>query len=411
MSQPAPTLQEEKPAIRSSFNWTSFFIEITIVILAGIFAASVFVDFNPNTRLGGIEAEYLTRTAYPVATLLQRKGYIPLWDPYMELGDPMLENPVAFYFNPVLIGPSLLLGPITGIKISIVLTAIIAGLGGWALARVLGLGALARLLLALLCIGKGNMYSFLSQGHFAFFATQAYFPWIYAGVLAIFHGHRRWPPVLIALAFSLIFFAGSPWFPPPLVLTVGILTLFYVVDFHAGVKLSRFWRVIDIDWHKLGVVVASLLLTLCLSAVTFLTLWNTRQNIGGTTVAADYQADLGRVLSQYVADSNIFDPAMITWLPTASPLQLRDPLVVRSGGAHTVGFCDCCPPPTATAPWRVTLAGFVIFIFCTLWGAGQNPVIQWFYTRDPPGKSVSPRRARPGDFGIVAGCAGRHCGR
>ena len=380
MSQTDTNVQEGKTAVRSSFNWTSFFIEITIVILAGIFAASVFVDFNPNTRLGGIEAEYLTRTAYPVATLLQRKGYIPLWDPYMELGDPMLENPVAFYFNPVLIGPSLLLGPITGIKISIVLTAIIAGLGGWALARVLGLGPLARLLLALLCIGKGNMYSFLSQGHFAFFAAQAYFPWIYAGVLAIFHGHRRWPPVLIALAFSLIFFTGSPWFPPPLVLTVGILTLFYVIDFHAGVKLSGFWRVINIDWHKLGVVVASLVLTLCLSAVTFLTLWNTRQNIGGTTVAADYQADLGRVLSQYVSGFKQLGPSSDYMVANGFAFySYVTPLWYGLVVLILLGFVTAVRRRLPQLPWRVMLAGLVIFIFCTLWGAGQNPIIQWFY--------------------------------
>src|ERR1041385_1449726 len=216
-----PTFPQRQPTI----NFATFVIEMLLIVLASVFAASVFSNFNPALRVSGGEMEYLTRTAYTLGTLVPQKGYIPLWDPYMEFGDPMLENPVSFAFNPFLTWPSIFFGPENGIKLSIILTALLAGLGGWALARVLGLGALARLLLAMLCMGKGNMYSFLSQGHFALFAVQAYFPWIFVGVIGILQGRRRWPIVLTALAFALVFWTGLPWFPPAIVLVTAILAL------------------------------------------------------------------------------------------------------------------------------------------------------------------------------------------
>ena len=87
---------------QSTLNWAALITEFLIIVIAAAYATSVYMDFDPAKRLGGIEAEYLTRTAYPVPLLLREKGYIPRWDPFMESGDPMLENPVTFAFNPLL---------------------------------------------------------------------------------------------------------------------------------------------------------------------------------------------------------------------------------------------------------------------------------------------------------------------
>lgn len=372
------TSSSDRPA---AFNWATFILEIVIIVVASLYASSVYADFDSSKRLGGLEAEYLTRTAYSVPTLLREKGRIPLWDPFMELGDPMLTNPVSFYFNPVLMGPELLLGPNNGVKVSIILSALVAGLGGWALGRVLGLGPLARLLLALLLIGKGNMHSFLSEGHYAFFASQAYFPWIFAGVIGILRGYRRWPLILTALGVALVFFCGSPWYPPALALSAGLLTLCYTISFRRG---ANGHRTLAIEWGKIARVLFAFVLALCLSAVTFITLWNSRQGIGGSLIFQDYRANLGVVLEQFFSGFKELDnPAKFpegnafAFYSFVAPAWFSLLLVLLF--ALVAALRRRLPP----LPWRAVGAALVLFFFCMLWGAGQNPVIELLYVLIP----------------------------
>src|SRR5260370_28712793 len=122
---------------------------------------------------------------------LHNYGYIPLWQPLFEYGEPFLDNPFTFVFNPINTAPSIFTDGITGIKISVILTAILAAVGGWVLGRVLGFGLLARLLLALLCLGKGNMAAMIGTGYFQLSVTQAYFPWIMAVFYLCFRIRRH----------------------------------------------------------------------------------------------------------------------------------------------------------------------------------------------------------------------------
>jgi hypothetical protein len=366
-------------ASRPSTNLPAFIIEILVIIVAGIFAASAYADFDPAKRLGGVETEYLTRTAYSLSTFLREEGYVPLWDPYMEYGDPMLENPVSFAFNPFLTWPSVLFGAQNGIKVSVILTAIIAGIGGWALARVLGLGALARLLLALLCIGKGNMHSYLSQGHFAFFASQAYFPWIFAGIVGILRGYRRWPVIMAALAIALVFWTGSPWYIPAILISIGVLTLCYVIDIRAR-NGARFRYAIRVDWARIGLVILSLLLTVCLTAVTLLPLWAKKDYIGGSTVESDFRADLGVILAQYF--SGFKELGNTDTLPigtTFAYYSFVSPVWYALLLAALVLIVGWVRRKLPAMPWRIVGAATILFVFCTLWGAGQNPIIELSY--------------------------------
>ena len=386
MEQPAeqPVEPPSTPrANQSTVNLPAFLTEMLVIVIRGIFASSSYADFDPAKRLGGMETEYLTRTAYSFTAFFREKGYVPLWDPYMEFGDPLLENPVSFAFNPFLTWPSVLFGAQNGIKVSIILSAIIAGIGGWALARVFGLGALARLLLALLCIGKGNMHSYLSEGHFAFFASQAYFPWIFAGIVGILRGFRRWPVIMAALAFALVFWTGSPWYLPAILISIGILTLCFVIDIRVR-NTARFPYSIRIDWAKVALVILSLILAVCLTAITFLPLWAKKDFIGGSTIASDFRADLGVILAQYF--SGVKELGVINALPIGTNFayySFVSPVwyvLLLAALTLIVGWMRRKPP---AMPWRLVGAGIVIFVFCTLWGAGQNPIIELAYQLIP----------------------------
>ncbi len=361
-------------------NIPAFFIEIVLIVIAAIFAASIYADFTPNKRLGGTETEYLTRTAYTLGTLLREKGRIPLWDPYMEMGDPMLENPVSFAFNPFAIWPSILFGPYNGVKLSIILTAIVAGLGGWALARVIGLGPLARLLLAFLCIGKGNMHSYLAQGHFAFFLSQSCFPWIFAGVIGMLRGYRRWPLIMTVLGFALVFWSGSPWYPPAIVIVMMVLVACYAIKRPpAKGDEAPYWWSFRVDWRKVGIVVFSIALTAVLAAVTTLPLWNMIDKIGGSGIFTDYRTDLGVIFSGFFNEvkeiqntGKFIDGQAFAWYSFVTPFWyalLIVALLVLAWGRRKLPAIN----------WRVFIAAIFLFFFCSLWGAGRNPIIELSY--------------------------------
>ncbi len=143
-----------------------FAAEALLVIFLAAAIPQPFLTPDSDTQLFGREAEWLTSSAHLAANTLRERGYIPLWQPYLEFGEPLIDGPFAFVLNPITAGPSLVYGGVRGIKLGVVLTAVTAGLGGWVLGRVLGLSAVGRLLLAFLMVGKGNMHAMIGAGYY-----------------------------------------------------------------------------------------------------------------------------------------------------------------------------------------------------------------------------------------------------
>ncbi len=339
---------------------------------------------DPALQLPGREAEWLTSSAYLAADGLRRHGYIPLWQPYLEFGEPLVDNPFSFVLNPLSAGPSLLEGGARGVRLSVALSALLAGWGGWALARVLGCGALGRLLLALLLLGKGNMHAMIGAGYFQLGVSQAYMPWVVAGAVAALRLPRRrwslpqrrgWPPVLAAVAFTLLFWAGNIWYTLPMLVSLALLALT-----HALRPARR------LDWPALRRLVLAAALTVGLSAVTLLPLWINRAHIGGhpDEIGAGRVADLARVVEQF------YNGDIQTYLEGRAP-----------GAAHfyysfvtPLWFAALLfvllPPvfpflhrPALPGAWRVWLVGVVMVVFATVWGAGGNPLMVWLYDHVP----------------------------
>lgn len=247
-------------------------VEWLIIVIVALVATSNY-DLSSPKQLAGYEAEYLTSPVFLVEKNLREEGYIPLWNPWYESGEPLVENPFSFLLNPVSSVPTLIYGGLNGIKISVILSAIVAGWGGWALARVLGLRWLGRLLLALLCIGKGNMGAMIGAGWFQLGTSQAYIPWVVAGTIGILRfKHRRWPIVLTVLAFTLLFWAGNVWYTLPTLLIVATVTLSHIVKIVRVQGEQRTIWSLAINRFALRRMLMAGLLTVGFSAITLLPL-------------------------------------------------------------------------------------------------------------------------------------------
>jgi len=105
----------------------------------------------------------------------------PFWNPYKCAGMGMLSNPESMVVSPSLI-PYLLFGPYAGLYIEIVGHIAIGFAGGYVLGRVMGLGALAAIVSAVVFPSSSWLYLHLSLGHLNFLPA-VYFPWIAALLL------------------------------------------------------------------------------------------------------------------------------------------------------------------------------------------------------------------------------------
>jgi hypothetical protein len=353
-----------------------FIAEIGVVVLVALGVTHEYRKPDRTLKLNGYEAEWLTSSAYFAANSLRDYGYIPLWQPYLEFGEPLIDNPFSFVLNPISTAPSLLYGGLHGIKISVVLYAILAGTGGWFLGRMLGLGVLGRLLLALLLLGKGNMHAMIGTGYFQLGVTQAYFPWIIGGTIGILRLQRRWPVILTAVMFTLMFWAGNIWYTLPILLSMLALALAHTFEFGGRV----------VNWPGLKRLALALILTLGLSAITFLPIFAHRDLIGGhpdEPFAGD-TADLSFVMRQF------FDGSLQDYYDRVAPggIQFYYSYVLPLWFAALIFVV--IPPiwpfthrPAAADSRRVWLPGVVMLLFTFSWGAGGSLAFVWLYDHVP----------------------------
>ncbi|MBC7814033.1 MAG: hypothetical protein H7175_22965, partial [Burkholderiales bacterium] len=356
-------------------------VEIAAICVAGAWVTENYLRNNPQERITGGEEEWITSSSYFAAKALHEYGYIPLWDPFWEYGRPLIENPVSFITNPFSFIPSVLYGGTQGIKISAAVTVILAGIGGWVLAYSLGLGTLGRVLLAMLLIGKGGMIGMMREGYFQLGGSQAYIPWVMAGMLLTMRTRSRWPIVLTAVSFTLLFFAGNLWFTLPTLILMGLLALSHAFMGDNTERRARLQRLIFA-----GVLTVTLSMVVLLPAgLNFNRIGNHPEENGG-----GWYADMGDIFRTYtepLVDIHMPNETISTWgffghiyIAYVTPVWLVILLFLLLPPALRMLY-----RPALRDEWRIWAVGIIMIAFCTLWGAGRlgllyeiiPPLRQW----------------------------------
>ncbi len=360
-------------------------LEWGVIALAVAWVAADYLRYDPSTQLFGLEAEWLTSNVYLAHDSLRQWGTIPRWQPYVGVGEPLVDNPFAFIFNPLSSAPALLFGGAQGIKYSVALYALFAGVGGWFLGYMLGLGGTARVLLGLLMVGKGNMHATILSGYFQLGVSQAYFPWIIGGALGVLRGRARWAVALMGAMVALQFLAGNIWYTLPTLFSVFLLALTHSVALRRGewVNLA--------GWRRLAIAG---LFALGLCAVAFLPIWANRDYIGDHTP----ERRAGAVIPPERAVQLFFrdDLAFIYQLQ----VQESNGRIVRGEPHFYYSFVlppwfalllfVLLPPiyPTLHRPalgrmGRIWSVGVVMIIVTTLWGMGGSDLFLRLYEAFP----------------------------
>lgn len=375
---PRPTAWDALPPV----SRRQALLEVTALALAALILSPYTLP-QPGTRLNGTESEWITGSVHVAYLGLREHGRIPLWNPYYRQGEPLVANAVSFILNPFSSLPGLLLGAPAGVQVGVSVNAALAAVGGWFLARVLGLGMLARLLLGLLLLGKGNMVANVVMGYYQLGVQQAYFPWITAGALMALRGRGRWPLVMTGLSVALLFMAGNVWHILPMLISLAALTLTHLP--------VRSWALFN--WRGLARLLAAGGFTLALGAV----------YIGPVLLEMDH---IGAHGDEYEAGWVVVDPTrvpqlFVDWSPQRASHGLAIYVPQRAAITHSeihfhysyvvpmglllLLFVILPPvfPTTQRAAqaghWRVWVAGIFMIALMTMWGAGGTDLFKALY--------------------------------
>ncbi|MBI1278750.1 MAG: hypothetical protein GC179_11540 [Anaerolineaceae bacterium] len=376
------------PALSTStlprLKWWLVILEMAAIVFTTLMTTRPFYESPPNFQLSGNESEWLTSTAAAAYNGLQETGRIPRWQPYLSKGEPVIENPFNFIFNPFASGPSLLLGPVIGLRISVILGYFLAGLGGWFLGRVLGLGSVARVLLAMLLIGKGNIHAMLDSGYYQLALSQIYMPYVIGGVIAIFRwSNRRWPVVLTALALALQFLSGNIWYVLPT--AVGAVIVGCVLLIGKGNR----W----IDVPALKRLILTAIFAAGLSAVVAVPVLLQFKQIGRhpDEIDAGWFVSVPNIVQLY------FDPNPIQLITMRTPSEgnketyrlLKEldeffySFIIPGWFVVLILFALPLYRPTSGRERRVWWVALLLCILATLWGAGGKQPVLWLYQNIP----------------------------
>jgi hypothetical protein len=149
--------------------------------------------------------------SYPTALLIHaicRKGFLPYWNPYLNFGQPILENPNSLFFYPTTL--LIILLPVNiAYGLHFILHFVLAGAGTYCLARRARQSHVAAFFAASFFAFSGPV---LSLGSFYNeVACAAWIPWaLLLTDYAVMSGFMR-PWLLLALAFLMQFLAGEPF--------------------------------------------------------------------------------------------------------------------------------------------------------------------------------------------------------
>jgi hypothetical protein len=150
---------------------------LTSVVFAAVWLLSFFWPLlSPGRALANRDVPLFHLPLRAAFRHLAGSG-LPVWNPWLHGGQPILSNPsyAAFYPPSWLV---LVFSPAYALSLLVVLHAALAFGGAWFLARRLGAGRGAAALAALGYTGSGALLSLLSA--FTLFCSMAWLPWVLA---------------------------------------------------------------------------------------------------------------------------------------------------------------------------------------------------------------------------------------
>ncbi|MFN8420999.1 MAG: hypothetical protein U0528_17420 [Anaerolineae bacterium] len=343
-------------------------IEIAVIVSVSLYSTREYQDWSPRLKIGGDEFSYLINSGAIASKIFQQTGAIPLWNPFVRMGEPLLENPFSYMLNPLMTFPVLYGGMFQGPKFALLLQVVLLGLGGWTLGRVLRLHSAGRVLLGLMLAGNGSLVGAVSGGFYQMALTQTYIPWVLAGLIGTIYLHRRWPVALLTIATTLMLFGGTFWYVLPAAIICAL-----IVAFHLRVHPET--RMLTFDgWVFKRLLIAGVF-------IIFLSMVRLLPQIAHADYVVHPLASLTRTDPLETLFSFYVDPTLHD-LPYAQFFMFYHYITPFWFLALVVVMRLLIYKPfysIFTNRGRIVIPLLLAILFFTLWGQEDTPLMEWLY--------------------------------
>ena len=238
-------------------NWRHYVLEWLIIVAAAFaYSGDALLDFNAGQLQQS--GEHNESATLPVLAEigLKRYGEIPLWNPYMLTGFPHAGDLISHFWNPVATLPVLIWGGINGMKVSVFLSFVLAGIGQWLFAHVCGVRGLARLWAGLLFMASGGLALLWRVGWYELLLGMAWFPWCFASLWRALKRRDRASLAWTAICVAMVLSAGGGYYPFYLLVSMSVLVAMALLSARRGerwLQLRRAATIVVLGAALLGV--------------------------------------------------------------------------------------------------------------------------------------------------------------
>ncbi len=342
--------------------------------------------FDTSVRPIGTEHERLAGVILPIQVGLQRYGHIPFWNSYLSNGVPLINNAFNYLFNPFHSLPILIFGGVTGSKIATIIALLIAGYSMWTFGLAIGLGALARVTIALLYMLNGSIAAKFGAGHFQLACSLAWPPLVLATLWWTLHSSKRRAPILFGISFALLFYAGNIYYVLHTAICCAVIVALHLIERNQG------------RWHfrpdRLRRAIIAGVFAFGLSAIQFFPVWQIRDFV--THQQQVINAD-GTLESNYDVVQTLYNLAL-PWHDWGfqHPSTLADAVdyayignlvfvLILLAFALQIArkFFRKSQPIWKKHYTHAICAAFILAALMMLWAGGQTQPFPWLYTHIP----------------------------
>jgi hypothetical protein len=220
-------------------TWLGYLLEIGILILWGLYVGRAYLNLDPYIWPWGREFPSAIQTHY-IWTDLFKCGPCVFWNGFSHGGAPAFADLHGSMLYPLVVLLTLVVGPLSGAKLSLVAALIMAGIAQWWLAKVMGFGRVPRLWSGLMAIVGGHLAGRMELGTFGILLSTAACSLVIApGVALGLTGKRRYA-ILLGIATGLALLSGQGYLQFGLALS--ILPAFLVFMLNRAERFRQIWK-------------------------------------------------------------------------------------------------------------------------------------------------------------------------
>ena len=236
---------------------------LIILVVAYFYCGASLLDFKKTDLQTSGEHNESATLPLLAEVGINRHGEIPLWNPYMLTGFPLVGDFINHLWHPVSTIPIMIWGGINGMKVSVFIAFVLAGWGQWLFTHIFGVRSFFRLWSGLTFMLSGGLAFFWRLGWYELVLGMAWFPWCFAALWWSLKRRDMFSLGLTALCVTMVLTTGGGYYPVYLFVCLSLLTLVAIV---ASPSKDR--------WRKLFRAVVIVMLSAGLAAVALLPLWD-----------------------------------------------------------------------------------------------------------------------------------------